>query len=122
MDDVAVLGIRKSTDATDVATGRCELGSGHRRFNAVFDLIGKFGATDGKEFDAVVGGGVVRCGDHHAEVGTEIGDEEGGRGGRDHSGVVDVHAGTGEPCRHNGRQELTRYTGITRYNGDGSTA
>ena len=71
MQDVAVLGIRESTDAADVSTRGEELLDAEVGFDAVFDLVGELGAADGEELDAVVGGWVVRRRDHDAEVGAD---------------------------------------------------
>ena len=49
---------------------------------------GSFVPPRGEELDAVVGRGVVRRRDHHAEVGLEVGDQERERRGRDDAGVV----------------------------------
>ena len=76
----------------------------------VLDLVGELRAAAGEELDAVVRRRVVRGGDHHAEVGVEVGHQEGGGRGRDDAGVVDVDAGAGEPGRDGGGDELAAET------------
>ena len=97
MHDVAVFGIGKAADAPDIATLWREFGLGEGRLDAVFDLIGKLGAACGEEFDSVVGRGVVRGGDHHAEVGLEVGHQKRQRGRGNHAGIEYVNAGAGQP-------------------------
>jgi len=53
--DVAVFCIGKSNNATDIATQRSKRWFLHRCLDTVLDLIGKLGAPQGKELDAVIG-------------------------------------------------------------------
>ncbi len=113
--DVAVLGVGEARDPPDVATGR----GGrrvvvHGRFDAVLDLVRQLAAAGGEELDPVVGGRVVRRGDHHAEVGVDVRDEERGSGGGDDPGVEHVDAGGGEPGGDGRAEELTGDARVAR--------
>ena len=76
----------------------------------------------GEDLDPVVGSGVVRGRDHHAEVGVEVGDQE--RRGRrgDDSRVVHVDAGAREPGRDGGGEELARDARVAGDDGLGALA
>ena len=62
---------------------------------------GSLAPPRGEELDAVVGRRVVRCRDHDAEVGVDVGDQERGGRGRDDAGVehVDARATRARPRR-----------------------
>ena len=122
VQDVAVLGIRESTDAADLSPRREEFLDAEVRFDAILDLVGELGAADGEQLDAVVGGGVVRCRDHDAEVGAAVGDEERRGRCRHDAGVEDVDAGTREACCDGGSEELAGDPAITGENRDGASA
>jgi len=117
VEDVAVLGVGEATDASDagrLGTFEAEL---HLGLDRVFDLIRELVAAAGEELDAVVRRRVVGGGDHDAEVGFQIRHQEGcGRGGQ-HTGVIDVHTGAGEPGFDGGGDELATGPRITRDDG-----
>jgi hypothetical protein len=52
---VAVLGIGKSGYPADPLTCRAQRLGTEKRFNAVLDLVGQFGATEGEELNPVIG-------------------------------------------------------------------
>jgi hypothetical protein len=114
--DVAVFRVGEAADEADLDSGGRELLGSERHLDTVFDDVGKFGAADGEEFDAVVGSGVVRRGDHDAEVGLEVCGEECRGGSGDDPGVVDVDARTRQSCGHCCGDELSGYAGIPRDN------
>ena len=105
--DVAVLGVREALDPADVDAHRTEgLPLPSWASMASSTSSGKLLAAAGKELDAVVRGRVVGGGDHDAEVGAEVRDQEGrGRGGQD-AGVVDVDARAGQARLHGGGDEF----------------
>ena len=84
---------------------------------AFFDVVRELLAAAGEELDAVVRGGVVRGGDHHAEVRVQVCHQVGRGRGRKHAGVVDVDTGAGEPRFHGSRNELTAGAGVTGHHG-----
>ncbi len=81
VEDVAVLGVGEARDAADAAAGRLQLRTRHGGFDALLDHVGELDTAAGEDLDAVVGGGIVGCRDHDAEVGVDVGDQE-RRGGR----------------------------------------
>ena len=122
MQDIAIFSIRETADATNLDTGRSEFLLAESGFDAVFDLVRQLGAPGGEELDAVVGGRVMRCRDHHSEVGFHIRDQECGRRSRDDSGVEYIHA---RACktRHDRRgDELARDPRIASHNTDRPTS
>ena len=119
VDDVAVLGVGEALDAPDLAADRAERLLAELFLDGVFHGVRELLAAAGEELDAVVRGGVVRGGDHHAEVGVQVGHQVGRGRGRKHAGVVDVDPGAGEPRLHGGRDELTAGAGVPRNHGTG---
>ncbi len=74
----------------------------HQRLDLGFRLVGELVALGVEQLDAVVGEGIVRGGDHDAEIGSQRAREH-GHGGRGHRPQQeDVHAHGGE-ARHQGR-------------------
>ena len=110
--DVAVLGVGEALDAAHVAAHGPEGLLAELRLDGVLDLVGQLLAAAGEELDAVVRRRVVRGGDHHAEVGVEVGHQEGGGRGGEDAGVVDVDPGAGEPGLHGGGDELAAGPGV----------
>ena len=112
MDDVPILGVREPTDTPHPATG----GEKPRPFecplDSILDRVGKFGAAEREELDPVVGGLVVRGGDHYPEVGSDISDEKGGRRSGKDPRIEHVNSRAGESRRHRGREELPRDAGV----------
>ena len=115
--DVAVLGIGEPADAADAGAGGLQLRAGHRLLDALLDHVGELDAAAGEDLDAVVGRRVVRCRDHHAEVGVDVGDQVRGGGRRQDAGVEHVDAGGGEPRRDGGGEELARDARVARDDG-----
>src|SRR5690606_10551072 len=66
--DVLVHGTRVGGDGAHAVALRAVPLLVHARLDGVLDLVRQLGAAAGEELDAVVGGGVVGGGDHHAEV------------------------------------------------------
>ena len=81
---------------------------------------GSLRAAAGEDLDAVVGRRVVARGDHHAEVGVDVGDEERRGRGRDHAGVEHVDAARGEAGGDGGGDELTGDARVAGEDGDGA--
>ena len=110
--DVAVLGVGEALDAAHFAADGPEGLLAQLLLDGVLDVVGQLLAAAGEELDPVVRRGVVGGGDHHAEVGVEVGHQVGGRRGGEHAGVVDVDAGAGEPGLHGGGEELATGAGV----------
>ena len=107
VQDVAVLGVREQVDAPDPGAGGApEVAGLEDLLDLVLHPVRELPPAVGQELDPVVGGRVVRGGDHHAEVGVEVRHQVGQRGGRQDPGVVDVHARAGETRGHGGAEEL----------------
>ena len=81
---------------TSPPVGRCQ-SSPQPRLDGVLELVGELEAAAGEELDAVVGHRVVRRREHDAEVGADVGGEEGDGRRRQHAGVEDVDARDGQP-------------------------
>ena len=114
MHDVAVLGIRESRHAPHVTAGGLELGAGHGLFDALLDDVGQLHSPAGEDLDAVVGRGVVRGRDHHAEVGVDVVDEEGRRRSGEGARLEHVDARRGEARLDGGGEELPRDARVAR--------
>ncbi len=121
VQDVAVLGVREAADAADVGSRGEQDGLAQLRLDAVLELVGELPSACGEELDPVVGSGVVRRGDHHAEVGVEVRDEVGRGRRRDDPGVEHVDAGAREAGSHGRRDELAGHPGIPGDDRDGSS-
>ena len=106
MQHVAVFCISESTDAPNLDTGRGKRSFAQRSLHPIFDNVWQLRAANGEEFDAVVGCRVVRCRNHDAEIGADIGDQERRCRCRDHSGIEHVYAGARKPGRYGSRNEL----------------
>ena len=117
VDDVAVLGVGEALDPAHLAADGPEGLLAELLLDGVLDVVGELLAAAGEELDAVVRGGVVRGGDHHAEVGVQVRHQVGGGRGREHAGVVDVDSGAGEPRLHGGRDELAAGARVPRHHG-----
>ena len=65
-------------------------------FDGEFALVGEFEAVAGENFDAVIGPGIVRRGNHHAGGQRSRAREVGDAGSGDDAGTVDVDANGGE--------------------------
>ena len=120
--DVAVLGVGEPADAADAGAGRLQLRPGHGVLDALLDDVGQLHSAAGEDLDAVVGGGIVGCRHHDAEVGIHVGDEEGRGRGRQHAGVEHVDAGRCEARLDGSREELARDAGIAGDDGGESLA
>src|SRR5690554_3914146 len=118
MEHVAVFGVGKPVDSTNLDPGRGELAVAERLLDAVLHDVGKLGAADSEELDAVVGRRVVGGRDHDAEVCPDVADQVGRGRSRDDPGVQHVDARTRQPCRNRGRDELARDSRVTGDNGD----
>ena len=110
--DVAVFGIREAGHPSHVPADGTVLGLLHRGFDGVFERVVKLLAATGQELDAVVGRRVVRGGDHHAEVRTEVGHQVCGSRGGQCSRVVYVNAGSRKPRFDGSRKEVATDPGI----------
>ena len=117
VDDVAVLGVGEALDAAHVAADGAHGLLAHLGLDGVFDVVRELLAAAGEELDAVVRRRVVGRGDHHAEVGVQVGHQVGrGRRGQD-AGVVDVDAGAGEPRLDGCGDELAAGARVTGHHG-----
>ena len=105
-------------DPADTRPGRAGADDVEARLDGVLHGIGQLVATRGEELDAVVGHGVVRRGDHHAEVGVERLDQvRDGRGGQ-HADPDRVGARRGEPGDDRGLQHLPAGPRVAADHGD----
>jgi hypothetical protein len=80
--------------------------------------VGELVATGREQLDAVVRHRVVRRGDHHAEVGTEVADQERHRGRGQDPDAHRVGTGRGEPGDDRGLEHLAARSRITADDGD----
>ena len=99
--DVALLRALDALGAADAVGGRQQLGGRrlHQRLDLALGLVGELVAVGIEQLDAVVGVGVVRGRDHHAEVGAQRAGEHGDRRRRHRPQQEHVHADRGE-ARH----------------------
>ena len=122
MQHVAIFSIRETSDAPHLDASRSEFLLAESGLDAVFDLVRQLGSSDREELNAVVRGRVVRCRDHHSEVGFHIRDQECCRRSRDDPGIEYIHA---RACktRHDRRgDELARDPRIASHNADRPTS
>jgi hypothetical protein len=68
----------------------------HQRFDLTLDLVGELVAVRSEQLDAVVVVGVVRGGDHHAEIAAHRARQHGNRRRRHRAGLEYVHADRGK--------------------------
>src|SRR5690606_17193016 len=99
-------------DGADVGALRTVPVLAEAGLDRILDLVGQLRAAAGEELDAVVGGGVVGGGDHHAEVRARGLDEIGQARGGQHLGVEHVDAGGGEARAHGGGEEVAGGAGV----------
>ena len=118
VERVAVLGVGEPVDVADGAAGRPQHRPVELRLDLVFDRVGQLVPAAGEDLDAVVGGGVVRGGDHHPEVGVDVGGEERRSRGGDDAGILDIDAACGEARGDRRPEELARDPRITREHRD----
>ena len=117
VSDVGVLRPRVvSVDLADCVTGGAIPLGVHERLNLVLHGIGQLVATVREELDAVVGHGVVRRGDHDAQVhgvlrGRQVRDRRGG----DDADAGHVHAGARQARREGMVEELARDACVAAY-------
>ncbi len=95
--DVAVERVGDVVDPADARAGRAGGRGGDLRLDLVLDDVGQLVPARGEQLDAVVRHGVVRRGDHHAEVGAQLADQVRDGGGRQHADLHHVRAGRGQP-------------------------
>ncbi len=93
-------------DPADARAGRAGADDVEPVLDLVLDSVGQLVPTCGEELDAVVRHGVVRRGDHHAEVGVERPDQVRHGGRRQHPDPERVGARRGEPGDDRGLQHL----------------
>jgi len=94
----------------------------HGLLDALLHDVRELASAAGEDLDPVVGRRVVRRGDHHAEVGVAIRDEECQRRRGDDPGLEDVDAGGGESRGDGGGQEVPRDPRVTGDDGGESLA
>src|SRR6185437_13767838 len=68
----------------------------HQGLDLGLHVIRQFLPVGAEEFDAIVLEGIVRGGDHHAQVGTQRPRQHGDGGGRQRAELEDIHAHGGE--------------------------
>ena len=117
---VAGTGIRQVADPADVCACGPDTDHGDAALDRVFDGVGELVPTRGEELDAVVRHGVVRGGDHHAEVGVEHGHQERDGGRREHTDPQRVGPGRGEACDNRGLEHLPTSAAIAADDRDGA--
>ena len=81
-------------------------------FDFQLDFIGKLHAALGKEFDAVVGIGIVRRGNHHTGGQTQRTGQISHAGRRQRTGLDNVDTCGGKTCHQSGFQHITGNTRI----------
>ena len=104
--DVAVLGVREATDPSHVRADRAVLGLVQGRLDGVLQGVVELLAAAGQELDPVVGSRVVRGGDHHPEVGIQVGHQIGCSRRRKGSCIMHIDAGGREPGLNGSREEV----------------
>ena len=114
---VSFLRIRRFlNDATNaVADGAVFREASHRRFDFILYLIGQLVPTSGEELDAVVGHGIVACGNHHPHISAVIVSEECNRWGGQNPDPQDVDTLARHACRQCGGQHLPRHPRVTAH-------
>jgi len=104
--DVSGRRIIESAHPPHSCTGGPCPGRVDRRFDRILDMIGQLVSARGEELDAVIRHGIVRCGDHHTEIGgfrcCQVRQPRSG----DHTREQDIHSSSGETRDHGGFQEL----------------
>ena len=81
-------------------------------FDFQLDFIGKFHAAFGEEFDAVVGIGVVRRGNHHAGGQAQRTGQISHAGCGQRSGLYHIHTRRRKTCHQSGFQHITGNTRV----------
>ena len=113
-NSIARLAVVDALGAADAGRRRQALGQAriHQRLDLQFDLVGQFLPVGPEELDAVILEGIVRGGDHHADIGAQRTRQEGDGGGRQRAELENVHAHGGE-ARHQGVfDHIARQAGI----------
>ena len=103
-----VIGVHAAHGCADRAFPRLADAS----LDGVLDRIVELVPAAGEELDAVVGHGVVRGREHHAEIGLEGIGEVGDCRGRNHAEQGDVDAGACQACDHCRFEEFTAGTSV----------
>ena len=96
--DIARLAVVNALGAADLAVGG-EAGfqaAIHQAFNFHFDGVGQFLAVGTEKLDAIVVIGIVRGGDHHAQIGAQAARQHGDGGGGQRAELEHIHAHGGE--------------------------
>ena len=96
--DIARLAVVDALGAADLGRRRQALlqAGGHQRLDLAFHLVGQFLAVGAEELDAVVLEGIVRGGDHHAQIGAQGARQHGDGGGGQRAELEHIHAHGGE--------------------------
>src|SRR3954454_4234931 len=89
--DVAILGIRETLNTSHINTYRTERVLLKLNLNLVLNLIRELLTALSEELNAVIRGRVVRGGNHHTKVGTQVSDQEGRGRSRQHAGVIHIN-------------------------------
>src|SRR6218665_1863284 len=108
MNNVAIFGVRKAANASDIPTDRRKGWLVQKRLDPIFHQIRQLRPPEREELDAVIGCRVVRGGDHNAEVRTDRVDEIGKRRGRNNSRVLDVPSRT---CKSRSNRSSQKFAG-----------
>src|SRR6218665_3827544 len=109
MNNVAIFGVRKAANASDIPTDRRKGWLVQKRLDPIFHQIRQLRPPEREEIDAVIGCRVVRGGDHNAEVRTDRVDEIGKRRGRNNSRVLDVPSRTCKSRSNRSSQKFARH-------------
>ena len=86
--------------------------------NGILQLL----TATGQELNAVVRCGIVRCRNHHAEVGTGVRHQVGCCGGGDDTGIQHVNACASETSLHRRDDKVCRGSGVICNHGTGTYA
>ena len=81
-------------------------------FNFQLAIVRQFEAVGPEQFDSVIGVGIVRRGDHDAQIGAHGAGQhaDGGRGTR--ADQTHIHAGRGESAHHGVFDHIARQSGV----------
>ena len=77
-----------------------------------FDLVRQLEAVWSEQFDAVVGIGIMRGGNHHAEIGAHRAHQHADAGRRDRAGQQDIHTHGREAGDQSGFDHVTGQAGV----------
>ena len=84
----------------------------HQRFDLRLDLVGQLEAVRAEQFDAVILERIVRCRNHHADIGTNRAGQHANRRGRHWPELDHIHANAGETGGQRGLKHIAGSAGV----------